>query len=236
MTPRNKKITFVVPFFKGDYVFVIDRLFALFRGSEIILINDNPITHIKYAKKKLRIINNTENLGLGRCLVLGYERALADGSDYIIKIDPDFEYPPEAVKFMIEALDNGSDGVFVGFKRRFTKVTFADFLFNNIFAFLEGVYVENKMIQHSPGLQAYKKEALSSFIEKFKNIVSELNLRWGADLLAIRLAKNIGCKTKGIEIENNEYCCKRENSKIYKQAKSAFKIMIFHNKIGVFER
>jgi glycosyltransferase involved in cell wall biosynthesis len=227
---KNENIVLLLPFYQGNITSVVRKLTALYPHLKIIVINDNPSNKISLQKPGILVVNNNRNIGLARAMLEGYKKALLLNASIIIKLDPDFEYPPEYVAEIISALQTGHDFALGGFKRRFSKVGLVDYLFNLIYSRLESHFTGCAMDQHSPGLQGYNRDVIDSTIKEFENVIKLLRIRWGADLLLIKLAKENGFESKYIEIIGKDGIEKREKKKIFQQAFAASKIMLFHPK------
>jgi dolichol-phosphate mannosyltransferase len=60
------------------------------------------------ADARIRIIRNRCNLGVGGAVMAGYQAALKEGADILVKIDGDGQMPPELIRRFIAPLLNGS--------------------------------------------------------------------------------------------------------------------------------
>jgi dolichol-phosphate mannosyltransferase len=52
----------------------------------------------------LQVLHRPGKEGLGRAYVQGFERALADGADYVIQMDADFSHPPAVIPAMLDLM------------------------------------------------------------------------------------------------------------------------------------
>lgn len=59
---------------------------------------------------RIRILRNRSNLGVGGAVMVGYEAALKEGADILVKIDGDGQMPPELIgRFIAPILDGAAD-------------------------------------------------------------------------------------------------------------------------------
>jgi len=56
---------------------------------------------------RVRVLRHAVNQGVGGAVVTGYQQALADGADIIVKLDGDGQMPPEQIRELIEPLLRG---------------------------------------------------------------------------------------------------------------------------------
>ncbi|MDZ5650587.1 glycosyltransferase family 2 protein [Nitrospirillum sp. BR 11828] len=56
---------------------------------------------------RVRVIYHTANTGVGGAMCTGYEAALADGADIIVKIDSDGQMDPQAIPYLIAPIVGG---------------------------------------------------------------------------------------------------------------------------------
>jgi hypothetical protein len=228
ITPRimgaRRKIFFIIPAYNYFPEKALAEISKLFQNSGIILINDNPNLKIKKDNRYI-LVRNSNNLGLAKTLETGYLKALELGAEIIIKIDPDLEYPPSMAKPVISDIESGKIDVgFVHFPRRLKEVTFADYLFHNIFRKLEGFFIGERISQHSPGLQVYRASAIKAVLKSYSAFISERSLKWGGDLLLLKLSKAYGLKVKGYQIPRS-WIEKRSLKKIFSQGINTLEII-----------
>lgn len=57
---------------------------------------------------RLRILRNARNLGVGGAVMAGYEAALREGADILVKIDGDGQMPPELIRRFITPILEGT--------------------------------------------------------------------------------------------------------------------------------
>jgi len=104
-----KKLVIIIPAYNeektiSDLIEKIPKLQNFIQ--EIIVIDDGSTDHTLYEakKKKVRVISNERNLGLGRTFKKGLEEALKVGADYIINLDADAQYNPNYISILLKKL------------------------------------------------------------------------------------------------------------------------------------
>lgn len=84
-----------------DTIYVIDDKCPEFSGQFVIENNQD---------KRVKVLFNTQNLGVGGAVMHGYEAALADGMDIVIKLDGDGQMDPSLIpKFVAPILAGDAD-------------------------------------------------------------------------------------------------------------------------------
>ncbi len=115
----NPKVTVLMSVYNGKkYLRVaIDSILnQTFRDFEFIIINDGSTDRTKeilesYTDERIKIINNTENLGLSKSLNIGIKEA---GNDYIFRMDADDISLPERLSKQVRFLDCHEEIAVVG--------------------------------------------------------------------------------------------------------------------------
>ena len=117
--------------------------------SNIYVIDDGcPQETGKYVQQecgdpRVRVIFHAENRGVGGAMITGYQQAIADGADIIVKLDGDGQMDPGNIPILVVPIVSG----------------IADYTKGNRFYYLEG-------LQQMPLLRLFGNAALS-FITKF---------------------------------------------------------------------
>jgi dolichol-phosphate mannosyltransferase len=85
-------------------------------GVRVLVIDDNsPDGTGKLADELAQeldfvsVLHRDRKEGLGPAYLAGFERALADGADYVLEMDCDFSHDPADVPRLIAATENGAD-------------------------------------------------------------------------------------------------------------------------------
>jgi hypothetical protein len=230
MTPKDSmnkfsKLFFIIPtyhYFPGK---ALSDIVRLFNDAHIIIINDNPRLGIKENDHYTKI-DNPKNLGLASTLDIGYSKALSMGADIVVKVDPDLEYPLKSIKPILDDLDAEiTDAGFVHFSRNLRGISVFDYIFHILFGKLESSFIGSKISQHSPGLQVYRSSSLKNVLRSYRAEIENKNIRWGGDLLLLKLSKDHGLRVKGYEI-HRFWPEKRKFSKILSQGINTIQIMI----------
>lgn len=218
------KILFILPAYSYYPEKAISEINRLFKSAHIIVINDNPTLKVKRSQK-YTLVSNQNNLGLARSLEIGYSKALSLGADIIIKLDPDLEYPISSIKPILEDIKSGKIDVgFVHFYRKIRNISTLDYVFHFLFGKIESFFIGETIKQHSPGLQVYRATVIKKSLESYHSFLNKKNLRWGGDLLFLKLSKDMGFKVRGYEIKR-VWLEKRNFLKIIKQGLSTIQII-----------
>ncbi|MBC8505798.1 MAG: polyprenol monophosphomannose synthase [Anaerolineales bacterium] len=59
---------------------------------------------VKQYPSRLSVLHREGKLGLGTAYIRGFEKALADGAEYIVQMDADFSHPPEKIVEFAETI------------------------------------------------------------------------------------------------------------------------------------
>lgn len=110
----NKKIIAVVPAFNEEKNIRRVLLEILKHCNKVIVVNDNSTDGTKKIltemedthNKKLKIIHNQKNIGIGSSMKKGLSLALTKESDIILKIDSDGQHKPEDIPRLIRKMED----------------------------------------------------------------------------------------------------------------------------------
>ncbi|EGY01607.1 glycosyl transferase, family 2 [Nitrospirillum viridazoti Y2] len=113
LTPSPLTVAAVLPCYKAKahVLGVLSAMPALV--SRIYCVDDacpeGTGKHIEAsgADPRVQVIYHTANTGVGGAMCTGYEAALADGADIIVKIDSDGQMDPQAVPYLIAPILGG---------------------------------------------------------------------------------------------------------------------------------
>jgi dolichol-phosphate mannosyltransferase len=85
-------------------------------GVRVLVVDDNSPDHTGEIAEQLSreldfvsVLHRERKEGLGPAYLAGFERALADGADYVLEMDCDFSHDPADVPRLIAACDAGAD-------------------------------------------------------------------------------------------------------------------------------
>ncbi len=231
------ELVFVIPSYNHPIDSQVADIRLLFEGSQysVIAVDDGSSKLILGSNEPpITILRHESNLGLARSLVDGYRKALETKAEIIIRADADGEYPMSAVSKAVDILqDSKNTGVFVEHRRSLESNGFIDSAFHNIMGNIEGnTLLGFPMSQHSPGLQVYRREVVEAMLPTLERYVSKKDLKWGLDLITIRLASEYG-NIVPITLESHIWKERRPLKKILSQMISATRILIA-DKTGVF--
>lgn len=222
---ENFKIGFLIPVFNHNPNEIVKEIQMRYKNPVILIVNDGMCDLI--LPKNILVINNPENFGLAKSLIIGLSRLTNEKVDYIVRIDPDKEYPIYPVSKLLQKLDYSTQncGAFVELRRDMVSNGIVDAIFHNVMGFIEGLIIIGKpMIQHSPGLQIYKKDVVINMIPSLNEFVLSNKLRWGLDLFILGLAKTQG-NIVSFKVKNHNWRERRSIKKIILQTISAIRII-----------
>jgi dolichol-phosphate mannosyltransferase len=93
---------------------MVDALAPL--GARVLVIDDNSpdgtgaiADELAAAHDFVSVLHRPRKEGLGPAYLAGFERALADGAEYVLEMDCDFSHDPADVVRLIAACDEGAD-------------------------------------------------------------------------------------------------------------------------------
>jgi dolichol-phosphate mannosyltransferase len=144
-------VAVVIPSFcvKDHILSVIDRIGQ--RVSRIYVVDDLcPVQSGEFVERncadpRVKVIFNETNMGVGGATMVGYQRALEDGMDVVVKIDGDGQMDPTLIPAFIKPIEQG----------------IADYTKGNRFFSLEN-------LEGMPALRIFGNTALS-FINKISS-------------------------------------------------------------------
>lgn len=222
----KSRILFLIPVYRHSVKTILKEICKNFPTSYVLIVSDgSSVDTLGY--KNVNILAHKTNMGLATTLVDGYKESLKFDIDFVVRIDADLEYPLNPVKETIIRLqkDANSVGAFIEVKRSIFSNGTLDFVFHKVFGFIEGyVLFGLPMCQHSPGLQIYKKNIVERFIDNLEKFKDEKKLKWGLDLVSLKLARIYG-NLVPIMVSNPNWVERRSAKKILSQSISALKIL-----------
>ena len=112
----TKKITVVIPAYKVA-AHIIQVVQAIGKQvSEIIVVDDKCpqnsglLVKRKIQDKRVKVLFNSENLGVGGSMIVGYKEALRNNPAFVVKIDGDGQMNPNLIPIFIKELQKtGAD-------------------------------------------------------------------------------------------------------------------------------
>jgi dolichol-phosphate mannosyltransferase len=85
-------------------------------GVRVLVIDDNSPDGTGELADRLAaeldfvsVLHRAQKEGLGPAYLAGFQRALADGADYVLEVDCDFSHDPADIPRLIAACDDGAD-------------------------------------------------------------------------------------------------------------------------------
>ncbi|MBY0415637.1 MAG: polyprenol monophosphomannose synthase [Bdellovibrionales bacterium] len=182
---------------------MIERLFHLYPGISVLIIDDNSPDHTSRVVEDLQLIfphlfliKRSGKLGLGTAYLEGFRYALEKDFAYIVQMDCDFSHDPKDVKNLLEAVDKNDADLAIGSRysdkeirtpnwsiHRLVISTCASFIFRS--------FTGMKVKDMQGGFKAFKKKTLVSI--NLDNILSrgyvfqfEINYKVHAKKLIIK--------------------------------------------------
>ena len=229
-SPNPTRLAFVVPSFNHPLDTQINQITDLFSGyrKDIIIVNDgSAIPIVEDLDTDTILVTHDQNLGLARSLIDGYRKSLETGADLIVRADADGEYPISSIPDAIQILSDARNvGVFVEHRRSAKSSGLVDATFHNVMGYVEGkLLIGQPLRQHSPGLQVYRRSVIEKMIPVLEKYVLENDMRWGLDLLTLKLASQMG-KVVSITLDSHIWYERRPVKKIVSQFVGATKIIL----------
>ena len=231
VTSFNKaRLAFIIPSFNhlvGAQIEQIHNLFSDYQ-KEIIIIDDGSETPILESPDPGAIlITHDQNLGLAQSLVDGYKKSLDTNADIVVRADADGEYPISSIPYAIHILNDPRNiGVFVQHKRSAKSSGLVDATFHNVMGYVEGkLLIGQPLKQHSPGLQIYRSAVIEKMVPILEKYLVERDVRWGLDLLTLRLASQMG-QIIPITLDSHIWYERRPIQKIVSQLAGAIKVLL----------
>jgi len=96
---------------------IVARLLAATPGAHVLIVDDHSpdgtgdlADRMAALDDRITVEHRTGKLGLGSAYVLGFERALARGYDFVIEMDADGSHPPERLPDMIAQVASDAPG------------------------------------------------------------------------------------------------------------------------------
>ena len=230
------KLAFVIPTYNHSIEVPLAEIQQLFDENEkdVIIVDDASTREVpRSGDQNTILVKHDVNLGLAQSLIHGYRKALETTAEIIIRTDPDGEYPISAVPKALDILsDKQNAGAFVEYRRSLKTNGLADASFHGIMGYVEGnMLLGFPMNQHSPGLQIYQRETVEKMLPILEEYVRTSKIRWGLDLVSIRLASEFG-NVVPITLESHDWKERRPLKKILSQFTTATKIIITDKTVG----
>lgn len=170
------KVSFIIPVYNSSGIFsknigyLIENLRNLNIPYEIIVIDDGSKDSEKLAetinKLSLTLITHPENKGKGAALRSGFQIARGDIQ---IFTDPDIPYMFEAVKNILELLNDGKTDMVIGNRLSssssyYQKIGLTRKLGSRFVSFFLGTFITKGIFDTQCGLKGFTKEAIKTLL------------------------------------------------------------------------
>ena len=170
LLPRGKTIA-VMPAYNAART--LERTVAdIPPGSvdEIILVDDcSRDNTVEIAERLgLTVIRHEKNLGYGGNQKTCYQRALANGADYVVMIHPDYQYDSRVIPAAIEFIRLGICDFMMGSRIRTRREALSGgmppwkYIANRCLTFTENVALGQNLGDFHSGFRAYRREVLET--------------------------------------------------------------------------
>ena len=122
------QVSIILPTYneKENVKHLIPRIFKVFKDNKIngnvIVVDDNSPDRTADAVKELQksnpilLIERSEKMGLGTAYIVGFKKALENGSDVIFEMDADLSHDPVNIPDFLKKINDGFD-VVIGSRR-----------------------------------------------------------------------------------------------------------------------
>ena len=186
----------------GKVVLIIKKSLKLSKLSnyEIIIVNDASTDKTgdelnKIKRKKIKIVNNYKNLGLGNSVIKGYK--LAKGK-YCMYVPGDNTHPVKGLVMILKKINFSREELIIPYVKDNKSRHFLRIFLSNVFTFIVN-FLFNLKIPYYNSLAVYPV----SKIKKIKNVNGDFSFQ--AQLIII-LIKRFGLKYKlvGTIIKENK--------------------------------
>jgi len=128
--------------------------------------NDNTV---KLAKKLgISVLAHRQNKGYGANQKTCYDKALADGADYVVMIHPDYQYEPRVIPCAVEIIKLGICDFVIGSRIRTRTETLKGgmpiykYLSNRILTTIENMVLGQNLGDFHSGFRVYSRKVLES--------------------------------------------------------------------------
>ena len=95
---------------------VLDELLAVLPGVRVVVVSDGSKDGTKAiaASRGAAVLDIPCNLGVGGTVQAGFQFAVRNGYDYVIRIDADGQHPPEEIPKLMAAMAQGGADLVIG--------------------------------------------------------------------------------------------------------------------------
>ena len=185
------KIAVIIPIYNEGKT-IIGLINKCLKYTDYLIIINDASTDIPSQSlnisKKIILINNLSNQGLGSSIRKGFKKALQLPVDIILSMDGDGQHKPEDIPGFIEKIKQGY-GFVIG-KRDFKGYPLSKRIGNKLLTFLTNTISSTKFSDTESGFRAYTKET-----------IKRLNLEAERYQICAEIIKEIGKnKIKSAEI------------------------------------
>jgi dolichol-phosphate mannosyltransferase len=112
-TSANPKIAVVAPAYKvrnhilGVIALIGPEVCKIYVVDDCCPDHSGDFVEANCKDRRVSVIRNAENLGVGGAVIVGYKAAIADGMDIIVKVDGDGQMDPGLIPYFVAPIANG---------------------------------------------------------------------------------------------------------------------------------
>ena len=151
---------------------VVNEIYENIDNCDILVVNDGSTdnTYNEAIKTNAKVLNLSNNLGIGGAVQAGYLYAYKNNYDIAIQIDGDGQHNPKYINDMIQIISNGQADMVIG--SRFViktgyKQTFFRMLGIKLTSEIIKMFARNKIYDTTSGMRAINKSIIELFAKSY---------------------------------------------------------------------
>lgn len=151
---------------------VVNEIYENIDNCDILVVNDGSTdnTYNEAIKTNAKVLNLSNNLGIGGAVQAGYLYAYKNNYDIAIQIDGDGQHNPKYINDMIQIISNGQTDMVIG--SRFViktgyKQTFFRMLGIKLTSGIIKMFARNKIYDTTSGMRAINKSIIELFAKSY---------------------------------------------------------------------
>ena len=151
---------------------VVNEIYENIDNCDILVVNDGSTdnTYNEAIKTNAKVLNLSNNLGIGGAVQAGYLYAYKNNYDIAIQIDGDGQHNPKYINDMIQIISDGQADMVIG--SRFViktgyKQTFFRMLGIKLTSEIIKMFARNKIYDTTSGMRAINKSIIELFAKSY---------------------------------------------------------------------